>query len=289
MAIVRPILDSDLPAVSRFLARGFHADGDWRTWLSALDRRWAAHRPNCGFMLLDDDRIVGAIGAIYSDQPINGKTERFCSINNWYVDPAYRQYSISLLSRLLAQKDVHFTNLTPRPDLVGVFKALNFDFVDDGRVTYVINLPALPAFSRSKVLTDPDAARAVLPPASAKAFRDHLTCPGLQQVALGNAADGFCHVAFYRTAIRRIPCIAVIHVGNRQIFSRHLPALRSHFLLRCRTPLARIESRLMSAAPRLAIELKREPHHMFFSRTLSSADVSTLYTEIPAMHAGSAM
>ncbi len=289
MVVVLPIADSDLPAVSRFLARGFHAEGEWEAWMTAFRQKWAARPPNHGYMLRDDGRIVGVIGAIYSDQIIRGRCERFCSINNWYVDPAYRQHSILLLSRLLAQKDVHFTNLTPRPDLIGLFTALKFHFVDDGRITYFFNLPRPPSPRRSEVLTEPEAIAAALLPADAKAFRDHLTCPGLRQVALGSSADGFCHVAFYKTAIRRIPCIAVIHVSNPRVFSRHLPALCNRFLFDHKAPLARIESRFLPTTPRLAIELKREPHNMFLSSTLAPADVSNLYTELPAMHARGAM
>lgn len=287
MVVVLPIADSDLPAVCRFLARGFNAEGGWETWLAAFRQQWAAEPPNHGYMLQDGGRIVGAIGAIYSDQIIRGRRERFCSINNWYVDPEYRAHSILLLSRLLAQKGVHFTNLTPRPDLVSLYTALKFRFVDDGRVTYLLNLPRLLPLRRSKVLTEPDAVAAALPSADAKAFRDHLACPGLIQVALGSSAEGFCHVAFYKTTIQHIPCISIIHVSDRRLFSRHWPALRSRFLLHHRAPIARIESRLLSTTPRLALEVKREPHTMFLSNTLTSADVSNLYTELPAMHARS--
>jgi hypothetical protein len=284
MVSVAPIAEDDLPAVCRFLAHGFNAEADPDIWMTAFRHRWAAQQPNHGYMLQEDGAIVGVIGAIYSDQNIRGRPERFCNINNWYVDPAYRRHSLLLLSRLLAQKGIHFTNIRPQPEVAKICAALKFQYLDDGRVTYIVNVPGLPFLRRSEVLVDPEAIAAALSAADAKVFGDHRSCPGLVQLAVGSRADGFCHVAFHTAEIRRIPCIAVLHISDAGLFARHLPALRSHFLWRHHAPLARVETRLLPVTPPFARVLKREPHNMFLSKTLVPGDVSNLYTEIPAMH-----
>jgi hypothetical protein len=286
MVAVLPITESDLPSVAAFLAKGFGAKEAAGSWLRAFQQPWAEQPPNYGFMLKDGGRIVGAIGAIYSDQVVHGRRERFCNINNWYVEPDFRRHSILLLSKLLAQPNLHFTNLTPRPDLVSMFLALRFRYIDDGRVTYLLNAPRMPRGSR--VLTNAEAIAASLPPVDAKAFRDHIACSGLGQVAVGSPADGFAHVAFYKTMIRHIPCISVLHVSAPGLLAKHLPALRSHFLTRQHAPLTRIDTRLLPAAVPLSVELKRPPHNMYLSRTLAPSDVSCLYTELAALHAGAA-
>jgi hypothetical protein len=285
MVSVLPVVENDLPAVCRFLARGFNAEAAPEIWMTAFHQPWAAQQPNYGYMLQDNGMIVGVIGAIYSDQMIRGRQERFCNINNWYVDPAYRRHSILLLSRLLAQRGVHFTNLRPQPDVAAIFAKLKFQYIDDGRVTYLLNFPRLLPLRHSKVLVEPQAIGEALPAADAKVYRDHMNCPGLIQVAVGSHHDGFCHVAFHKVAVRHIPCIAVLHVSDPQIFFHHLSALRGRFLLGHGAPIARVESRFLAATPRLAVELKRAPTNMFLSSTLSPADVSNLYTELPAMHA----
>jgi hypothetical protein len=285
MVAVLPITQDDLPEVAAFLARGFGAQEAAGSWLRALRQPWAELPPNHGFMLKDGARIVGAIGAIYSDQIVQGRRERFCNINNWYVEPDFRRHSIVLLSKLLAQPRLHFTNLTPRSDLIDMFLALKFRYVDDGRVTYLLNTPHL---STRKVLTGTTEIEAALPPADAKAFRDHASCPGLGQLAVGSASDGFTHVAFHRTVIRHVPCIAVLHVGAPHALVRSLPALRSHFLLRHRAPLTRIDARLLPERVPLSIRLKRPPHNMYLSRTLGPSDISCLYTELAAFRAGTA-
>ena len=48
---------------------------------------WAVERPNAGFMLVDDDEIVGAHLAFYSERTIDGRRERFCNLGAWCVLP----------------------------------------------------------------------------------------------------------------------------------------------------------------------------------------------------------
>jgi hypothetical protein len=287
MVAVLPITEADLPSVAAFLAKGFGAKDSAGSWLRAFRQPWAEQPPNHGFMLRDGDRIVGAIGAIYSDQMVHGRRERFCNINNWYVESDFRRHSILLLSKLLAQPGLHFTNLTPRPDLVSMFLALKFRYIDDGRVTYLLNTPRL-SRRGSEVLSDADAIAASLPPDDAKVFRDHVTCTGLGQLAVGSPADGYAHVAFHKTAIKHVACITVLHVSAPGVLARHLPALRSHLLTRHHAPLTRIDTRLLAATAPLSVELKRAPHNMYLSRTLAPSDVSCLYTELAALHAGGA-
>jgi hypothetical protein len=283
MVAVVPILKRDLRSIADFLAQGFGANGSAEAWLRAFRQTWAEHPPNHGFMLKDGERIVGAIGAIYSDQTVHGRRERFCNINNWYVDPGYRQHSIMLLSRLLAQPATHFTNLTPRPDLIGIFQALKFRYLGDGRVRYLFNTPTLVS-RRSRVLTG-KAAMAALPADDAKVFADHGACDGLGQVALGSPQSGFAHVAFYRMPVRRISCVTVLHVSSPSVFQRHLPALRSHFLARHGALLTRVEARWLPEKVPLSVELQRRPYAMYLSRTLNPDDVTCLYTELAALHA----
>jgi hypothetical protein len=112
-----------------------------------------------------------------------------------------------------------------------------------------------------------------------------MTCEGVGQVALGSAQDGFTHVAFYRTPVKRIPCMSVIHVGDCALFQRHLPALRSHLLTRYGALLTRVDARWLSGKVALAVELQRPPRTMYLSRTLKPDDVTCLYSELVALHA----
>ena len=57
--------------------------------------------------------MVGGIGAIYSERPVHGRTERFCNITSWCVQDAFRAQSMRLAMALTSQDGFHFTDLTP--------------------------------------------------------------------------------------------------------------------------------------------------------------------------------
>jgi len=104
MAIrVCPIADSDVRSVAEFLHTHLNSRVTTEAWVRSLDVPWRVEAPNHGFMLLDDDTIVGAYLAFYSERTIDGRRERFCNLGAWCVLPSHRFHSIRLLKALLAQ------------------------------------------------------------------------------------------------------------------------------------------------------------------------------------------
>ena len=90
------------------------------TGRDALDVPWEVESPNAGFMLLDDDEIVGVQLAFYSERTIDGRRERFCNLGAWCVLPDYRLHSLRLLKAALSQKGYHFTDLSPSGNVIGI-------------------------------------------------------------------------------------------------------------------------------------------------------------------------
>jgi hypothetical protein len=85
---VSPIYDRDVCRVAEFL----HANLSTRTsaddWAASVAMPWAVDKPNAGFMLLDDeDVVVGAYLAIYSERLVDGRLEKFCNLGAWCVLP----------------------------------------------------------------------------------------------------------------------------------------------------------------------------------------------------------
>ena len=100
---VSPIACPDVPRVAAFLEANMPSGLPAERWAQAVDVPWAVDRPNAGFMLLDDDTVVGAHLAFYSERTIDGRRERFCNMGAWCVLPGYRVHGLRLLKALLAQ------------------------------------------------------------------------------------------------------------------------------------------------------------------------------------------
>ena len=52
------------------------------------------------------------MGTIFSYRNINQKNYSFCNLHTWIVDEKYRHYSMELMRRNIAQKDIDFSIVT---------------------------------------------------------------------------------------------------------------------------------------------------------------------------------
>ena len=75
-------------------------------WKNLLTYHWRTPDENPGFVLLDDGRVVGYIGTIFSKRHVNGKIEKNCNLTSWIVKDKYRKESLKLLLHILKLKNI---------------------------------------------------------------------------------------------------------------------------------------------------------------------------------------
>src|ERR1700722_1591304 len=116
---LREITYADTGGVVNLLTSGFRGDRRSRDfWMRAL-KRLSEHAtpdgfPKYGYLLECKGIPVGIILLIFSSVPVNGVERIRCSVSSWYVEPAFRFYASTLVSRALKHKDVTYFNITPR-------------------------------------------------------------------------------------------------------------------------------------------------------------------------------
>src|SRR5579871_4788068 len=188
-ASLAPIAESDLAAVGEFLLANLNRRISALTWSDSLRHPWCESRPNFGMQWRDGTKLVGVFCAIYSDQSVGGKSERFCNPHSWCVLPEYRNQGIGLIGALLRQPGHHFTMLTPNPRVAQIFRQLRFRDLADG-VTIFPNLPALAALRPgSLAVSDPQMIAEHLRGAARRDFELHRDIPWLRFVAFGSGTD----------------------------------------------------------------------------------------------------
>jgi hypothetical protein len=277
---IGPIRDEDLGAFCTFLNEHLNPSIPSDIWADAFRQNWGVERPNNGYLMRDGDgRIVGGIGAIYAERTIRGRPERFCNITSWCVLEPYRAHSLRLAMAMVAQPGFHFTDLSPTPVVAGSLRFLKFKDMDS-RSTVMPNLPSWTPGVR--VLTDPDAIERALDPEDARAFRDHRHFPWLLHAAAGRPG-AFCHVAYKRGVLKRMPCALVLQASSPELFLRYRGALGRHFLLRHGMATTRIETRFLPRRPAVSAQVSGYHHNMYRSETLGESDFSNLYSELAAL------
>lgn len=280
--VTQPIETADLPLVGQFLNQNLNRRITAERWAGALSHDWAASRPNHGMQLLDDGHLVGVICAIYSDQTIGGKVERFCNPHSWCVLESHRQHGITPLLRILKQPDYHFTMFTPNPTVTKVFRGLRFRDLDD-RQYIVPCVPAVSAFLRDAwVMRDPKRIAECLPPHATSDYKAHASIPWLNFLAFGRNEDA-CLVVYKRIRIKRLPCAWIMHLSNADAFERHLDVLRTHMAFAEGIASLRIEARWLGARPRFAVNTRRTQPKLFSSSSLNDGQIRDLYSELVAL------
>ena len=169
----RPALASDCDAIATLLANSF--DRPKEKFLPHLDNAWTHRAPNLGFVLEDSGRVVGFLGALYSEREIGGRGHAFCNMRYWAVSPAFRGHSLKLLKQLLAQPGYTFTNFSASAKVAEILRLLRFKELDTGKVVYspLSRIRACFGPGRVEVVADADALRPLLGAADQRILDDH--------------------------------------------------------------------------------------------------------------------
>lgn len=277
--IIEPVTEQTLPEFAEFLYANLSKDRSPAEWQQALRVCWAPERPNFGFVMRDEGRIVGGIGAIYALRHIRGQEARFCNITSWCVLDAYRKQSMRLAMAVIEQPGYHFTDFSPTEVVGGVLRFLKFKPIDD-RQTVILNLPRL--FADGRVITDPAGIEAVLQGDALRAYQDNTGFPWLEHLAVG-AGTAWCHIIYKRWTFKGLPAARVVHVGAPEVFSRHVNRLSTHFLLHGMVS-THVETRHLHRDVSPSRIRSGFNAKLYLSPNLQEPDIDYLYSETVAMN-----
>lgn len=275
---IEVVTKSTLPEFAAFLSDNLDRSRTPVQWESALRVNWDPARPNYGFVMRDDDRIVGGIGALYAVRHIAGRPEKFCNITSWCVLDRYRKHSMRLALALAGQTGYHYTDFSPTSVVGGVLRFLKFRPIDE-RQTVIANLPRPPG--RNRVIAEPEEIAARLTGETLEVYRDHVAFPWLRHILAGNG-DHWCYVIYKRRRYKGLPSAHVLYASDRALLSDCLPALSSHLFVRGMMT-THVETRhlvrdIQPSRVRSGFNAK-----LFLSPTLDASQIDSLYSESVAM------
>jgi hypothetical protein len=234
--------------------------------------------------LRDGTTLVGAMLAVYSDQTIDGRTERFCNPHSWCVLPDYRNHGIGLVLHLIKQPGYHLTMLTPNPKVAQIFRGLRFKDLDDRLVVFP-NVPSPAALLPGRFAeTDPEriAQRLAPKPDVLRDFELHRDIRWLRFLAFGAGSD-VCLIAYKDSTWKKLPSARIIHVSNPDALERHRGVMQTKLFFKHAMVTSRVEARFLSRVPPLAYRTKRTQAKLFMSRTLKDSQIRDFYSELVAL------
>jgi hypothetical protein len=275
-ATVHPITEHDTARVDAFLREHLNPRVDWE---ASMRVPWTVDAPNGGFMLLDDDTVVGAHLAFYSVRTIDGRPEKFCNLAAWCVLPEHRFQGMRLLKALLAQEGYHFTDLSPSGNVVPLNRRMGFQVLDT-RTALVPNLPWPSLPGRCRISADPAVIERTLTGPDLELYRDHRGTNAARHAVLIRGEE-WCYVVFRKDRRKNLPLFAsILYVSHPDVFRRFARPFGRHLLLHHGAAASLTEQRVVEHRPRWSYGLRSPRQKMFRSARLEPAQIDYFYSEL---------
>ena len=254
-------------------------------WRKIFDYQWESDEGYVGFALVDDRKVVGFNGAIFSRRIIDGREARFCNLTSWIVKEQYRTESLRLVFPVLKLKGYTITNLTMNERAWEITRRLGFKNLDT-TVRILFLVPGLSATRKEEapvIVSDQSKIAGILDPVNLKIFRDHLyyNCGHL----VIQDKYGYSYIVYTRKHYRKynfdIPYAQIHYISDRSAFLRSLNKIKSYFLKSLKYFFLAVDERLIgNATIPYSKVYQLEIPRMYKSEGLSREQVDSLYSEL---------
>src|SRR5262245_22682344 len=261
---------------------GSHSREKWR---EIFDYKWESGEGYVGYALVDDRKVVGFNGAIFSRRIIEGREVRFCNLTSWIVKEQYRTESLRLVFPILNLKGYTITTLNMNNRAWDITKRLGFKNLDTN-IRLLFPGPALSASSKEDspvIVSDNSKIAEILDSVNLRIFRDHL------QYNCGHLVIqdkfGYSYLLYtgkrYKKYNCDVPYAHIQYISNRSVFLKHLNKIKAYFLKSRKSLFLAVDGRLIGNRPITYSKAYRlKIPRMYKSEILTVEQVDNLYSEL---------
>jgi acetoacetyl-CoA synthetase len=195
-------------------------------WQRIFRNHWNAEEDYFGYVLVDQQEILGFMSTIFSKRVIDGQLHNFCNLSTWIVKEEARNKSLLLVSPILQLTNYTFTMFTLAGKLEVIWEKFGFKRLNS---SYKLLLP-LPSITGSFL------AKKGLITFDHRVIERHLTATELaifHDHARYNCAfsfirsdNGNCLIILRRIIRKGLPFVYIHYLSNKEVFSRYINVLR---------------------------------------------------------------
>ena len=279
MPTVRKALPEDFqsvyPLLQSFNNRVLTKD-DWR---NLFVDHWRANRGYCGYILMDEQKTVGYIGALFSIRNIEGKQRQFCNISSWVVEPQYRSSSISLIVPFISLKETTLTTIAPTKQVLPIWTKLGFKPMDT-HVTIITPIPDILAlFKGIRLESDLHVMEQQLDEHSRFTLQTHRNLN--VRHFLINSPAGNCYIMAARSIRTGIPLAHILHLSDPGIFSMSIGAVKMRLMRSMKVMGLFVDNRhLAGHKVRLSINYLLPTPRLCYNAEVEAKDISNAFTDL---------
>jgi len=275
--IVRPAEEGDVEPVVDLLFDNMSQKVPKQRWRRLLDYPWRPADADLGRVAVDNDRIVGFLGLVYVDRPIDGRVERFCNICAWYLLKSHRGQGIGQEIQFSAVADprMTYTIMTATAATGRAFGANSgFKVLDDTR--YLLRRRAN-ARRMVELIDDPDRIASLLSSEDRAILEQHR--PYNVRHLVARAGDEACYIVMQvKRKGEDIDYHEVMYASDGRLLREFAPAI-ANTILPSDSAVFAIDRRFLPETPDWESEALRLPR-WYRSARVEPARIDHLYGEI---------
>jgi hypothetical protein len=189
-------------------------------WKKLFSNFWNNEEDYCGYMLKDDDKIVGYLGLIFHKRIISNRVIKFCNMSSWIVEEEYRDKGALLLLPVLRLENYIITNLTPSDKVCEIMEKLNFTLFENNFI-YFYPFPRLSLFfdrksTHVKITLDREIIKGKLNEKDLRIYNDHVQLKCHHALIENNG--NYCYIIFTRPIKKKMPFGHFQYISNHDLF-----------------------------------------------------------------------
>jgi hypothetical protein len=281
---VRKATDDDLYQVYGLLSNSTLNSA----WLS-LDARkrmfrpvWGGDEGYYGYVLEDDDKVVGFLGLLFTEREIKGETHKFCELHSWYVKDEYRNDSMRLFLPAMSMRNITIVNHTPTDTVYDVSKKFGFSDLES-KLLIFLPVPTWKSLSAAVTIeTRKHLIAEYLDDADRRIFLDHADVECHHFLVRSRYDSGYSYIVLKKMWLRRfVPFGRILYVSNEQLLLDCISKLKLYWCLRLGLQFIVIDRDQLATPvkPPLTRESPRKVPSQYKSPVLAPEDIRPpLYT-----------
>ena len=286
---LREVHEEMIPLIKAFLANreGFR---DANGWEGLFNYSWKLQGYPYGYAILDQERVVGFLGTIFSERVLDGAKRICCNTTSWFVEEEYRAQMVALrlFAPILKMKDLFITNLSPTDRATEICDRMGYQRLDDEQIAVPVipEIASLLRNGRRRLLVSFERSEIQrhLNPEERRILEDHcnLACKHflIKELRTGEHCYGIATaMPLGRFRILKGQWLNLCYLSNSELFARNFSFIKNDLLREGRFFLVRYDSRLLSRKlSRMA--LRRKKMRQYKSKELPSQTIDNIYSEL---------
>lgn len=253
-------------------------------WANILDCRWTPGEDRFGVVVTRDGELAGFLGIVFADRVIRDRTRRTGNITSWFVEKDLRRGGLGqdMLALVTEPTEVTYTATSPNIRSGSLLAKIGWDLMDDTKLYWdrsddAASAEVIPLGSMDRAATSPLGTAQ-----ERRILADH---KGLSAVAhiIDAGSDGrSLMVSYIKLKGEDIAHHEVLHVGDRNLFARHVRDFANAVLPQQKAVLS-LDSRFVVPGTRADRAAPLEISRYFRPYDLDAADIDFLYSEVPLL------